>query len=67
MFSESIGAVARAALEAGAAGLDRFSLTLFKPVSPMLANSAEDTAEALSRLGEGSFELQAGWRAHSSA
>ena len=58
MFSESVGAVARAALEAGTAGLDRFSLTLFKPVSPMLANSAEDSTEALSRLGEGAFEYK---------
>jgi DNA ligase-1 len=58
MFSENIGAVARTALEAGTAGLDRFSLTLFKPVSPMLADSAEDTVEALSRLGDGAFEYK---------
>lgn len=51
MFSEHIGSVARRALEEGAAGLARYSLELFKPVSPMLANSAEDVEEALSRLG----------------
>jgi DNA ligase 1 len=58
MFSEHIGALARRALEEGAAGLARYSIQLFKPVSPMLANSAEDVAEALSRLGEGAWEYK---------
>lgn len=58
MFSGNIGAVARAALEQGAAGLARFGLQLLTPVSPMLANSAEDTSEALNRMGEAAFEFK---------
>ena len=58
MFSGNIGAVARAALEQGTAGLTRFGLQLLTPVSPMLANSAEDTAEALDRMGEAAFEFK---------
>src|SRR5262245_7456469 len=58
MFSGNIGEVARAALEQGAAGLARFSLRLLTPVSPMLANSADDPAEALDRMGEAAFEFK---------
>jgi DNA ligase-1 len=58
MFSEHIGSLARRALEEGAAGLARYSIQLFKPVSPMLANSAEDVADALSRLGESAWEYK---------
>jgi DNA ligase-1 len=58
MFSDDIGAVARAALEEGAHGLTRFSLRLCAPVAPMLANSAEDVDEALSRLGSAAFEYK---------
>jgi DNA ligase-1 len=58
MFSGNIGEIARAALEYGAAGLARFGLRLLTPISPMLANSAEDTAEALDRMGEAAFEFK---------
>ena len=58
MFSGSIGEVARAALEQGTDGLARFGLRLLTPVSPMLANSAEDTIEALDRMGEAAFEFK---------
>ena len=58
MFSEHIGALARRALEEGAAGLARYGLELFKPVSPMLADSAEDVEEALTRLGAGAWEYK---------
>jgi DNA ligase 1 len=58
MFSGNIGEIARAALEQGAAGLTSFGLRLLTPVSPMLANSAEDTAEALDRMGEAAFEFK---------
>lgn len=58
MFSGNIGAVARAALERGTAGLARFGLQLLTPISPMLANSAEDAAEALNRMGEAAFEFK---------
>jgi DNA ligase-1 len=58
MFSGNLGEVARAALEEGAGGLGRFSLRLLRPVSPMLANPAEDVEEALTRLGEAAFEYK---------
>jgi DNA ligase-1 len=58
MFSGSVGDVARAALEEGAAGLARFSMKLLSPVAPMLASPAEDVAEALERLGEAAFEYK---------
>jgi DNA ligase-1 len=58
MFAPSLGEVARAALEEGAAGLCRFSLRLLQPVAPMLANAADDVEDALDRLGEAAFEYK---------
>jgi DNA ligase-1 len=58
MFSESIGEVARAALQDGARGLDRFSMQVLRPVAPMLASPAEKVDEALARLGEAAFEYK---------
>jgi DNA ligase 1 len=58
MFAPNVGTLARIALEEGRTGLDRFSLTLFKPVAPMLANSAGDVEEALNRLGEAAWEYK---------
>jgi len=58
MFAPNIGALARAALEEGATGIGRFSLRLFTPVAPMLANSAEDVRDALSRLEEAAWEYK---------
>lgn len=57
MYSKSLGAVARAALLEGAAGLGRFRLELFLPVAPMLAQTAVDVDDALRQLaGEVAFE-----------
>ena len=57
MYSSSLGAVARAALLEGARGLAKFQLELFKPASPMLAETAADVTEALHELGsEAAFE-----------
>jgi DNA ligase-1 len=53
MYSKSLGAIARAALLEGVAALDRFQLTLFTPVFPMLAQTAADVAEALQELHGG--------------
>jgi DNA ligase-1 len=58
MFAGSVGELARAALEGGAAGLGRFSLRLLSPVAPMLASPAGDAGEALERLGEAAFEYK---------
>ena len=51
MLAGDLGVVAEAALGDGAAGLARFGLTLFRPVLPMLAQTAEDAREALESLG----------------
>jgi len=57
MYSKSLGAVARAAMLEGAQGLGKFQLEIFSPISPMLAQTAADAAEALVELGgEVAFE-----------
>ncbi|MEO9053361.1 MAG: ATP-dependent DNA ligase [Steroidobacteraceae bacterium] len=57
MYSKSLGAVASAALREGASGLAKFQLELFSPVSPMLAQTAVDVAEALHEIhGAAAFE-----------
>jgi DNA ligase 1 len=57
MFSNSLGAVARAAIVEGAPALSAFQLSLFSPVAPMLAQTAADVGEALEQLrGEVAFE-----------
>jgi DNA ligase-1 len=58
MLAGELAPVARAALLEGRAGLGRFHLQLFRPLQPMLAQPAADTAEALERLGEAAFELK---------
>lgn len=59
MLAGDIGMVAEAALADGAAGLARFGLTLFRPVLPMLAQTAEDPREAIALLGgPASLELK---------
>ena len=50
MLSGDLAPVASAALTEGARGLERFSLTIFRPLQPMLAGSAEDVEAALSRI-----------------
>ncbi len=56
MLAGDFGVAARAAADEGAAGLARFDLVLFRPVQPMLAQTAEDPADAIARLGVASFE-----------
>jgi DNA ligase 1 len=58
MYAPSVGALARSALEEGAAGVARFSLRLLHPLAPMLASPAGDPEEALERLGEAAFEYK---------
>ena len=62
MFSRNLGAVARAALLEGAEGLGRFQLELFSPVSPMLAQTAADVAEALRELGGSGGDVAFEWK-----
>ena len=58
MLAGEIPAVAAAALGAGAAGLERFRLQLYKPVSPMLASPTADVASALAELQTAIFEYK---------
>ncbi|MCA9515625.1 MAG: ATP-dependent DNA ligase [Myxococcales bacterium] len=50
MLAGGLPPVAVAALVEGAAGLAAFRLELFRPVLPMLADTAEDIADALARI-----------------
>jgi DNA ligase-1 len=58
MLAGDVGVVARTALTEGGEALSRFILQPFKPVQPMLADSAADVADALTSLGEASFEYK---------
>ncbi|MFK4104029.1 ATP-dependent DNA ligase [Streptomyces sp. NPDC019531] len=51
MLAGSLQTVAEALLTDGPAALDRFRLTVGRPVLPMLAHSASSVAEAVERLG----------------
>jgi len=59
MLAGDPAAVAVAALTEGTAGLAGFTLKVLQPVKPMLAQSAEDVADALQRLGSAAaFEFK---------
>jgi len=51
-------AIARAVLESGEAGLSQFGIQLFRPVQPMLAQTADDAAQAITGLGEAALEYK---------
>lgn len=48
MMAGDLGVVARAALSDGEAGLAQYQLEIFRPVQPMLADSAETVGDAMS-------------------
>jgi len=56
MLSGDLEAVAVAALADGRTGLARFSIELFRPIRPMLAQPALDLNDALERLGTAALE-----------
>ncbi|MFN0251082.1 MAG: ATP-dependent DNA ligase [Kofleriaceae bacterium] len=59
MLAGDIGVVAAAVLADGAAGLDRFGLMVFRPVLPMLAQTAESASDALATFaGPAALELK---------
>jgi DNA ligase-1 len=58
MFAGDIAVVARAVIEKGEAGLAAYGVELFRPVQPMLAQTAEDTGAALAELGEAALEFK---------
>ncbi|TQJ86457.1 ATP-dependent DNA ligase [Streptomyces sp. SLBN-31] len=51
MLAGSLQAVAQALLTEGTAALDRFRLTVGRPVLPMLAHTASSVTEAIDKLG----------------
>lgn len=58
MFSGDLGEVAYAALTEGRPGLVRFSIQLFRPVQPMLAQTADEIDDALGRLETAGIEYK---------
>ena len=58
MVAGDLRSVAEAAFSQGASGLSRFRLTVFTPIQPMLAQTAESVEDALARLGRAAFELK---------
>ena len=58
MLAGNAAAVARAALEQGESGLKQYDIQLFRPIQPMLAQSAEDIGEALGDLGQAALEFK---------
>jgi DNA ligase-1 len=58
MVAGDVAQIAHTLLEKGAAGLVEYEVKLFRPVQPMLAQTAEDVAEALDDLGEAALEFK---------
>jgi DNA ligase-1 len=58
MMAGGASQIARALFAEGEAGLSRFSIQLFQPVQPMLAQTAEDAGQAIHDLGEAALEYK---------
>ena len=58
MVAGSISAVARALMERGAPALEQYDIQLFRPVQPMLAQTAGDVSAALASMGEAAIEFK---------
>ncbi len=58
MVSGDLASVGRIAIEEGEAGLTRFDLRVLHPVQPMLAQTAEDVADAMTTLGIAALEYK---------
>jgi ATP-dependent DNA ligase I len=56
MLAGDLGVVAQAVLTEGEHGLARYTIQLFRPVQPMLADSAPNVGAALGDLGEAALE-----------
>ena len=56
MVAGGIAAVAASALNEGAAGLSRYAIALFQPIAPMLAQPADDIADAMARIPMAALE-----------
>ena len=58
MLAGDLGKVAAAVLAEGEPALSQYSVRLFQPVQPMLADSAETVSEALAQLGTAGLEYK---------
>lgn len=58
MMAGSATIIAPAVLANGERGLSQFDVQLFRPVQPMLAQTAEDVSGALQELGEAALEYK---------
>jgi DNA ligase-1 len=58
MLSGSLPEIARAALTGGEDALARYRIQLFRPLQPMLAQTAETPEQALKELGNAAFEYK---------
>ena len=58
MAAGDLPSVARVALAEGGAALSRYAIQLFRPMLPMLADSAADAPDALNRLGTAALEFK---------
>ncbi len=56
MVAGGIARVAAPALTEGAAALERFTVALFQPLAPMLAQPADDIADAMARIPMAALE-----------
>jgi DNA ligase-1 len=58
MMAGDIAEVARAVLTEGEAALSRYRVQLFRPLQPMLANTADNARGAMAELGEAALEYK---------
>jgi DNA ligase-1 len=58
MLAGNISTVAQAVLENGEASLAQYDVQLFRPIQPMLAQSSDDIADAITDLGEAALEFK---------
>jgi DNA ligase-1 len=58
MLSGDLRTTALAAFEEGEAGLARFRIELFRPLQPMLAQTADDVEAAMGHLGRATLEFK---------
>jgi len=56
MIAGGVAAVAKSALSKGATGLSGYAIALFQPLAPMLAQPAEDIADALALIPNAALE-----------
>ena len=67
MVAGGIARVAAPALTEGAAALERFTVALFQPLAPMLAQPADDIADAMARIPMAALRMEARRRARAGA